>query len=468
MRYYNDFLKKIAYPAQAWFVLSFIFLVLLSWLRYLFSHSIQVDDVVIEGFVGYLLMCLFIGGTIVHFWSYSRVFDANINPLYYIIGLNIIGLFMLPCISNDIYSVLYYGDSFHYDASIYTMTPNTHSIFYESISDLYKNTPSVYGYGTMILAKISILNDILPSVFLFKLYCCLFAIGSGLGLCYYTDIDRRTLWILTLNPIWTIHAIGQSHTEVIAFSIVNICLIFLWNKKQLLAALAFYLAFAVKFSVILLLPILYIVLYESSHYHWRKSVVRIVPIVIGLAIGLLIEMGWTGGLYSLSVPMKTIATLWPSGTFADVIFAIWNMIHHQMTSNFNAITSMESKEFLASLYQILKVVFILFNATIIYRYRTNWNRNLDKIVFGFLVSVLFLYAHRYMTWYLLLLIPIFYTKINVKKYLTPILLLGLVSTLQDTAHYNHLEPIHTIVLAFSIPATIVVQIYLIRIVLAKA
>lgn len=101
------------------YLISFLLIVLLSWGRYIVSNSLKVDGIILEGLGGNIISILFFSSVILHFYSFHKIQSEDISFIKYAYIINAMGLLMLPCISNDIYSLLAYGESFDYSSQVF-------------------------------------------------------------------------------------------------------------------------------------------------------------------------------------------------------------------------------------------------------------------------------------------------------------------------------------------------------------
>ena len=409
-------------------------------------------------------MIFFVVAIYIHFKSfYNIVKEPNpSSPIKMMFLINILGFFMLPCISNDIFSVLNYGNHFDGSPKIYTQSTLNPSLFTSYVSGLYHSIPCVYGIGAMLVSKLSIQHTVIGSIFTFKGVALLCSIISGFFICRTPDLSPRQQWIWCLNPIWTIHALGHAHIEVLSISLFFISILLTLKEKYILSVLFFLLSFSTKFSLIFCLPILWMIPYLKGKQSLKLLSIHIAIYLVATGVLIGSEYIYWGQSYSILIPIKTVSSLWPTGSFAEIIFAIKKIITSSFHPEYGLEQTLSDRLFLEKLGVLLKGIFILFNLALIYRCRKQLIANLPLILFSGVASLLFIYSHRFMSWYLLLFIPFFVLPFEWKKIIFIVMILGFFATIQDAAHFNHIQPLSTIILAIAIPATIITQLWLLK------
>ncbi|MGL1475121.1 hypothetical protein ACSTJF_00480, partial [Vibrio parahaemolyticus] len=86
---------------------------------------------------------------------------------------------MLPMLSNDLYSLLAYGDASNRGADVYTMTDMLHiSPYYDYVSELWKTAPCVYGPVVLLQVKLAtwIGGNLYGTIIIYKLIALIWAI----------------------------------------------------------------------------------------------------------------------------------------------------------------------------------------------------------------------------------------------------------------------------------------------------
>lgn len=429
------------------YLVSFLLIVLLSWVRFIISNSLKVDGIILEGIIGNLITILFFSSVLLHFYSFSKMQCEEINFIKYAYIINAMGLLMLPCISNDIYSLLAYGESFDFTSKVFAQNISSENFFYDFISPLYKTTPNMYGIGTLVLAKYSVVpSSILLSVFNFKLICFFLVCLVIFLVNRINNISNQSKAFILLNPLWTIEAIGQSHSEVISVSLFFVCIYFIYKSKLYLSGFFFGLACLSKVSMMLCFPILLYYFILLRGFSWKTLINILSKYFIVCIFMFSICYYQFGDIQFLAKPFLTIDTMWPTGSFVAYIYETLKVL------KVNSIN--QTTEILKLGFKILAIGYIL---VLVYKLKTRIIENGPFLVFGVITAILLLYSHRFMSWYLILLLPIYFW-INNEKYRFLFLYLSLACVIQDCAYYNYISPFSTYILGLSIAIFIIFQI----------
>jgi hypothetical protein len=425
---------------------SFSLLVILSWLRYFISGNLQVDDVTMGSLMGIAISILFVIFTFIHFMSFYYMDLSGSFKFKKALYLNAAGMFMLPCISNDIFSWLAYTDSFQFNSEIYRTSVSNKSMFYPYISELYETIPNVYGIICLIVAKMSIVSkSVLLNILSLKFFIA-FIVSVLLFILNKQKSEEGSSWnYIFLNPLWTIHALGESHTEVLGLFFIFLAFYSLFYNRNVIAVALFSIAVLVKISFVLLFPVF-------VWCQWHRSIDKIQMIrfflhalILGSAILILIFLLFKD-FDILLLPLTTIDRLWPTGNFSDYFVSVYKLIFE------------DSERLIPSVKIVMKFLFLFYIGILLYINRNSSIklRWLEALYFIFL-AFLFLYSHRFLTWYLLILLPMFMWLKN-NRLRNEFFFLSLFFTFQDVAHFNHLNYYHYVILIAGIVGSILFQV----------
>lgn len=439
-------MKLIKNNASKLHLWSFCILVVLSWSRYLLSGKLQVDEVVMESPFGIVISILFTVFTLGHFLAFYHLELNSQFQFRKAIIINIVAIFMLPCISNDIFSWMAYADSFQYNDDIYRNSISKDSSFYSYISELYKTIPNVYGVICLMLAKLSIVStNILLNILCLKFFI---AIIVSMVLYLYNrikTIESNNLNFIFLNPLWTIQALGQTHTEIVGLFFIFLAFYFLFLGRYFNAIFLFSIAVLVKISFIFLFPVLIWYLWYRNIEKKETMLFLMYTIVIaGLTLTTIYLL--FGSFDLILLPLATIDKLWPTGNFSDYLVSIYNLI---FASNLELIPTVKL---------LVKISFLFYLSILLWKHKSNKNKIKWIEVFYFIfLAFLFLYSHRFLTWYLLLLLPIFIW-ISDSSVRNGFFFLSFFFTIQDIAHFNHSSYYYYSILVIGIAGAIVSQV----------
>jgi hypothetical protein len=153
-----------------------------------------------------------------------------------------------------------------------------------------------------------------------------------------------------------------------------------------------------------------------------------------------------GSFDLILLPLATIDKLWPTGNFSDYLVSIYNLI---FSSNLELIPTVKL---------LVKISFLFYLSILLWKYKSNKNKIKWIEVFYFIfLAFLFLYSHRFLTWYLLLLLPIFIW-ISDSSVRNGFFFLSFFFTIQDIAHFNHSSYYYYSILVIGIAGAIVSQV----------
>lgn len=440
---------------------SLIILTLLSWIRYLLSGKITVDNVSLESIAGKATTILFVASLIIHFVSFYHFrLESKSHLIYSLLIVHIVCLFMLPCISNDIFSLIGYSYSFDFSSSVFLNTIPITYPWIDTVSSLYKEIPCVYGILAISIAKTCIIpNQLAVSILLFKLIIIIFSFLASYYFLNKTELEIRNTSFLLLNPIWIIHGLGHAHIEALILPLVLLALT-LPTRFLLVSAFLMFCAFEIKISAILLIPLIY--LYNSKgKIQYEHSYIFFASYLFIFTCGIFTHHYLFGDILSITKPLEEVNKLWPSGTFSDYSLAIFKLTNTETAFSSHHLILHQPEVENATLFikNGFKLIFVLYVLTLIFNtFRKKIENNYTLLLFCVL-AVFLLYSHRYMTWYIVLALPcLLYLKDQ--KILTAILVFGLGTTIQDAAHFNHSHSSHIIIATFGLMITIPSMVYL--------
>lgn len=278
-----------------------LMIVLSSWLRVLWAGTVKVDGALLNDMPLLVVFSLFVGGLVFYTISCYRLWRSNelsgissVKIFAYISAL--IFSCMLPMLSNDIYSVLAYGDASNKGIDVYTVTDQLAvSPYFSYVSELWKTAPCVYGPVSLSVTKIACLiggGDLYLSLFAYKIIALLWAaifIEAMSRVALLRGLSAGVLLFILLNPLFLLQSLGQLHCDGIAVALVACMLYFFDAKRWYLAFAMVGLAVLAKMSYVLVLPYLIVGLYLESK-EWSKTMLR-------ASIGLLITALTVVGLY---------------------------------------------------------------------------------------------------------------------------------------------------------------------------
>jgi hypothetical protein len=310
-------------------LLAAIGIVLASWFRVYIAGTIQVDDHGLSGipvyivFITYSVAIWFYGISLYRLWCADTLSSSQIRVFAYLM----IGIFtlMLPMLSNDIFSLLAYGDASNKGVDVYTDTQSLHvSPLYDYVSKLWKTAPCVYGPVCLYTSKLAGLicpGNVFVALAAYKILALFWAI-------IFVEVMSRistlletpscSLLLILLNPILLMQGIAQLHCDAIAATCV-VCIIYTVLTEKWILAFAF-LAFAIlsKMSYVLILPFLFVSMFIKAG--------KLKDMVLNIAIGVMILTGIICLFYlplytspkTITQPFHFLTSQGPSKSFTEI------------------------------------------------------------------------------------------------------------------------------------------------------
>jgi len=226
----------------------------------------------------YLILFISITAIYLKIIKTKKLFNNIKEVLKYVTIISIIFIIMLPWTSSDIF---YYMGVGELDA-IYNQNPYyvTMAEYYEQnsknledeileqgASNLWAPTTVVYGPIAQILFKMCAaisFKNIDLCILIFKLLNLIFHLANCY-LMYKISRKKKFAIIYGLNPFILLEFLGNVHNDIIIVFFILLTLYFLIKKKNILASILFLaLGTGIKYSTVLLLPIIIL-------YHFRKE-----------------------------------------------------------------------------------------------------------------------------------------------------------------------------------------------------
>ncbi len=247
-------------------------MVLQSWLRAFMAGTLMVDGHGLNGwpeilvFLSVVLSLGFFSFAYYRLWVNSALSIPDIKALAFI--SIIIFSFMLPMLSNDIFSYLVFGDAANKGIDVYTNPQCTHfSTYFPYITNAWASSTCAYGSVTLWLAMTSALagsGKILLALIAYKILILLFAfafVEVASRVCVLMQSPARCLTFIVLNPVFLLQGVGQLHADLVAITFILAGIYFLLTNKWYLAFVMVALAIATKMNYVLVLPFFIVALF---------------------------------------------------------------------------------------------------------------------------------------------------------------------------------------------------------------
>jgi hypothetical protein len=295
-------------------------LTLVSWLRYWSTGSVKVDENYPEAIPAVFLFLLSLSG-IYLLWEGIRHPSHTLKQARISAGLAfLVSFFMLPAFSNDLFSLLAYGEAWYAGNDIYSDPAWSTATHWEDyVGSRWKETPSVYGPFSLLIAAIPACFNVRGTAGIFLLKALILL---PVFLYFFTDWfenhSRDTL-ILLASPLFIINASGQLHNDILLLFFLFLSWRLAKAGKALNAGIIIGLAITVKLSALLFLPGILLLSIRNLRQFMLFSAALIPAVFVPYWF-----MGY--GVSSFYEPFKLLQSMPPSGSFTDVLSEIIRVI----------------------------------------------------------------------------------------------------------------------------------------------
>jgi hypothetical protein len=374
-----------------------IYLVL-SWFKYLWTGSIQVDDNFISNYwinIGFYYVSFF--NIVLGFYLFRKVWIIGFigSWLQTNLVLAIICLLSLPLYSSDVFSILSFGSEELVHTNVYRGVQMTNNNIYHSyVYKMYRSTPCVYGPLNLLIARIS--NVSVTNVFLnFWIIKFVFFGFHILGIYALNQLKKvkselfynKGINFFLFFPLVWMQGWMQLHNEAIALVFVVLALLFLYRYSNLLFA-AIFISLAVltkiTFVVFYFLILVYIL---QNRINLSKALLPIVVSICCLFGGYVLYIDCFSDIL---LPFKTLQEMSTHGSIKDVVSSI--------LSGSNVLNGV------LAMFDLSILLLVLFVGFRFYRLKSIFSINFLLV---FLSAFFTFYSHRLFPWYLLTIAVLF-------------------------------------------------------------
>ena len=288
-------------------------------------------------------------------WKREELDYLSVRLLAYV--LVIIFSFMLPLLSNDVFSLIAYGDAANKGMDVYI---NTHclysSVYFGYVSKFWQTAPCAYGPVCLVTARFAAWvgdGNMALALFIYKLTALPWAflfIEMALRVAILLRSRSRKLLFVLLSPFILLQGVGQLHCDAIAASLALCGVYFVFSAKRWYIAFAFgALCVAVKINYVLVFPFLIVGLYINRKDGWRKFVRRgAIATGIYLATFLVVYMGVYKSPETFMVTFRFVFDRPPSKSIAElvggIIYYVPKLYHHDYAAINDALNGKISAE----------------------------------------------------------------------------------------------------------------------------
>jgi len=392
-----------------------------SWGRWLATGSLKIDENFPSLPVGLLLFVALMGGLLLLVLGWRGFLERPpARPRRLAFAGLFVAAFMLPMLSNDVFSLFAYASLAARGIDVST-TPAAMPLspWFPWVGEVWKHTVCVYGPTTLLA--------VLPSA----------AGGSNawlaLGLLRLTwflpialvmELSFRRLagrpffhTMVWLNPLWIIEGPGQLHPDLLGLVAITAGVILQREGRPKAGWACWALAILGKYSFAF-----------TGCWFWlsgartaRQKLLRIPAIlaVLGVAAVLFFSLFWHGW-DTVLVPIRTLAAQNPGGSLVEVVSQIIDVLRGGSISSPSlppaeivALNRASKGDIWAVVSLVVRVVFVVvtfrFVRNLLRRPATDPGRE-DAIALAtgaITVAAVTIASHRFQSWYLLAALPFF-------------------------------------------------------------
>lgn len=439
-----------------------------SYVRYVSTGSLRVNENPIYG----LPLALSVGlaslglalGVFVWYRVVTKAGDFHLNPRQTFCLAMLSTLFslpMLPMLSNDIFSLLGFGEILAQGYNPYLRGDVLYQTEYINYVDpKWANIICPYGPFNLFLFYLSAAlgKTVLTSIWIYKILC-LAACVAGLHFMYKLslsagDSDYNVFALVALSPLIWLQGAGQNHNDIIGLAFFAPAAWCINQKKFIASAVLLALAISVKITYMVVLPLYLFIGWQDAN----RTLVGFVskqwkPALIGFATLTIVYYPFWIGLDTITAPFKSQGPLRPSGSYPDLLGEIGAAVLGGGME-----TKLSIWAWLVPLTQLISLALVL-----ILMWKLWQNRD-ERRIWGLVLAIasvmLCVYTHRVFNWYFILLLPILAYFVN-KSWAFWFLWITVAGIAQDFAQISadagHI--VYIIIIATSTPLTLILYFY---------
>jgi len=244
--------------------------------------------------------------------------------------LSLVATFMLPLLSNDIFSLLSYTDLFwNTDVDPYILSGSglKASKYYSLIGPTWRNTPCVYSPIQLVYWAPAVLlsgKSIFLAMAIFKILVLVLVLGMIVLLYRYAiehnleKIDDPMFAAVIVSPILWVEGAGQSHNDILVAFFLAAWIYFASKRQTFLAGIMIGLALASKLTA--LLPCIMYVIYLMRRSGLFKGLIA--AFTISTTVVLSYIPVWNG-IDTLSIPFNTMVHSNITNTLFEILQTIF-------------------------------------------------------------------------------------------------------------------------------------------------
>lgn len=397
----------------------------LSWYRAWYAGTLIVDGFNLNGlsetlgficyFVPFLTYCF----TYYLVWNNNGINFKQVKRLAYMLA--VIFSFMLPMLSNDVFSLITYGDAANKGLDVYT---NTHalfsSVYFPYVSKFWQTAPCVYGPVVLIGARVAAWfgnGNMMLALVAYKVIALLWAIlfiEIAAQMTQMFATSPRKLFFILLSPFFMLQGLAQLHCDGIAATLALCGVYFVFTQRWYVAFAFGALCVAVKINYVLILPFLLMALYLKTD-GWMTFIRRAsIALFIYVAAFVLVYSGVYTSPDTFTVMFRFVFDRAPAKSLAELIGGAIYYVPHVIHGDHQAIQdgligkiSAEQVTIWNTVKTVSQLLAVATSAYILFKFITG-KRELQqwfRVYVRLLLLFMLVYTHIFFAWYLIMFIP---------------------------------------------------------------
>jgi hypothetical protein len=300
-------------------LLGLAIVTLCSWGRWLATGSLKVDESYPSELNGTLLLLVLAAGYGLTVLGWKGLLERPAkNPrVLAFAGLGVTA-FMLPMLSNDVFSMFAYGSVAARGDDVYTTTSALHgSVWFPWIGARWNESACVYGPTALLSMLPASVAGGNPWLALLAVRVTWFIPLAFVMELSFRSFERKPLFhtMVWLNPLFLLEGPGQLHTDLLGVVAVTAGIV-LQERGRLKAGWASYaVALLGKYTFVLTGPWFWLAGAKTA----RERGLR-VPAIAGIvaAIAIAVFAPFWRGVATLTEPVRTLADMNPGGTLTEI------------------------------------------------------------------------------------------------------------------------------------------------------
>jgi len=405
-------------PDSIRWLLGLTTLTLCSWARCLGTGSFKIDEnYPSERFGTLLLVAMFIGwGLAVSGWAEMVARPPERPRRLAFVGL-FVAAWMLPLLSNDIFSLFAHASLSSQGQDVYTSAHSfPSSPWFSWIGERWRNSPSPYGPVSLIAAWPSVLGGSNPWLAeLFLKLGWLVPLGVLMEISFRVFSGRPLFHVLLwLNPLFLVEGPGQLHPDLVGVLLITAGLLMRGRARGLGGATAWSLATLSKWNFGFTLPWFWLSGTLTRAQRRRRGALLVLSLVV---LGAAFYAPFWRGPATLVGPLHETgpASGWSRSPVVDCIDGAVRILRGDDRFHPDPLTTEaigENLEVRAVVWQVAQTVMQLLALAAILALARGLMRGYDEKGLAFatgalVVALVTLASPKFQSWYLMSALPFF-------------------------------------------------------------